>query len=101
MRESRPDAAVGIVVGPLSGWTERVMRATASQSYPELVRAVRTGPPTLSVFSIPGIDGVGNLVEYVVHHEDVRRAEPELGAPRAARRSRRRALEAPGPARPG
>jgi uncharacterized protein (TIGR03085 family) len=77
VRESRPDAAVGIVVSPLAGWTDRVTRAAASSSYPELVRRVRTGPPTLSWFSIPGMDGLGNLTEYVVHHEDVRRAQPD------------------------
>lgn len=73
IRESRPDAAVGILISPLSGWTDRVQAATASQPYPELVRRVRTGPPTLSVFSLPGVDGIANLVEYYVHHEDVRR----------------------------
>jgi uncharacterized protein (TIGR03085 family) len=77
VRESRPDAAVGIVLSPFAGWTDRVTRATATQSYPELVRKVRTGPPTLSVFSVPGMDGLGNLVEFFVHHEDVRRAQPD------------------------
>jgi uncharacterized protein (TIGR03085 family) len=77
IREARPDAAVGIVLPPFAGWTERVQRATAvGQSYPELVRKVRTGPPTLSVFSVPGADGLANLLEYVVHHEDVLRAQP-------------------------
>ena len=50
--------------------------ATVGQSYPELVRKVRTGPPTLSLFSVPGVDGLANLLEYVVHHEDVLRAQP-------------------------
>jgi uncharacterized protein (TIGR03085 family) len=76
VRESRPDAGLGLVLPPLSGWTDRVTRAATSQTYPELVRKVRTGPPTLSFFSIPGVDGAANLVEYFVHHEDVRRAQP-------------------------
>lgn len=77
IREARPDAAAGIVLPPLAGWTDRVQRAaTVGQSYPELVRKVRTGPPTLSFFSIPGVDGLANLLEYVVHHEDVLRAQP-------------------------
>jgi len=77
IREARPDAAPGIVVPPLSGWTERVQHATAvGQSYPELVRKVRTGPPTLSFYAVPGVDGLANLNEYVVHHEDVLRAQP-------------------------
>jgi uncharacterized protein (TIGR03085 family) len=74
VRESRPDAAAGIIGGPLAAWTERVTNSTATHPYPELVRKVRTGPPTLSWFSLPGMDGLGNLTEYVVHHEDVRRA---------------------------
>ena len=78
IREARPDAAVGIVLPPLAGWTDRVQRAaTVGQSYPELVRKVRTGPPTLSLFSVPGVDGLANLIEYVVHHEDVLRAQPD------------------------
>jgi uncharacterized protein (TIGR03085 family) len=78
IREARPDAAAGIVLPPLAGWTDRVQRAaTVGQSYPELVRRVRTGPPTLSLFSVPGVDGLANLLEYVVHHEDVLRAQPD------------------------
>lgn len=81
IRESRPDAAPGIVLAPLSGWTNRVQQAVAAEPFPELVRKVRTGPPTLSVFSIPGMDSAANLVEYFVHHEDVRRGA-EGWAPR-------------------
>jgi uncharacterized protein (TIGR03085 family) len=77
VRESRPDAAAGIVLPPLSGWTARVQRAATTRSYPELVREVRPGPPTLSSFAIPGVDGLTNLIEYVVHHEDVLRAQPD------------------------
>ena len=77
VREARPDAAAGIVLPPLSGWTARVQQAAATRSYPELVREVRTGPPTLSFFSLPGVDGLANLNEYVVHHEDVLRAQPD------------------------
>ncbi len=76
VREARPDAGIGLVFSPMAGWTDRVTRAAATQPYPELVRRVRTGPPTLSVFSLPGAEGMANLVEYFVHHEDVRRAQP-------------------------
>jgi uncharacterized protein (TIGR03085 family) len=82
IREGRPDAAAGIVLPPLAGWTERVQRAAASQSYPELVRQVRTGPPTLSIYALPGMDAMLNLIEYVVHHEDVLRAQPDWDGPR-------------------
>lgn len=76
IREARPDAAVGIVVGPLAGWTERVQQGAARRPYEDLVTAVRNGPPTLSVFSLPGVDANANFMEYLVHHEDVRRGEP-------------------------
>lgn len=81
VRETRPDAGPGIVLSPLAGWTQRVQDSVAARPYPELVRKVRTGPPTLSVFSLPGVDSAANLVEYFVHHEDVRRGA-EGWAPR-------------------
>ena len=75
LRERRPDAAAGILGGPLAGHTRRVTESLATRTpFPELVRLIRTGPPTLSVFRIHGVDERANLVEYFVHHEDVRRA---------------------------
>jgi uncharacterized protein (TIGR03085 family) len=75
LRERRPDAAAGILGGPLAGHTRRVTETLASRTpFPELVRLIRTGPPTMSVFRIRGVDERANLVEYFVHHEDVRRA---------------------------
>lgn len=73
LRERRPDAAVGIVVKPLAGWTDRVQRGYASSSWPALVRQVRTGPPRWSPFGLPGVDDAANLTEFFVHTEDVRR----------------------------
>ena len=75
IRESRPDAALGILGGPLAGWTQHVQDATANLPYAELVDKVRSGPPTLSFFAIPGVDGLANLFEYFVHHEDLRRGQ--------------------------
>lgn len=73
VREARPDAALGVVGGPLAGWTKKVQDGAAQEDYRLLVDKVRTGPPTLSFFSLPGVDAQANLLEYVVHHEDVRR----------------------------
>ena len=57
MRERRPDAAAGVMGGPLAGHTERVRRALiASTTYGQLVDEIRNGPPRLSVFRIPGMD---------------------------------------------
>jgi uncharacterized protein (TIGR03085 family) len=76
VRESRLDAAPGIVVRPLAGWTARVQRSTADTDWPRLVQRVRSGPPAWSALSLPGADRLFNTTEYFVHHEDVRRAAP-------------------------
>jgi uncharacterized protein (TIGR03085 family) len=74
MRERRPDAAAGILGGPLAGHTRRVHEALATGiPYPRLVELVRTGPPALSLFGVPGLDERFNTIEFFVHHEDVRR----------------------------
>jgi uncharacterized protein (TIGR03085 family) len=75
-RERRPDAAAGIAVRPLSGWTASVQAHLRKRPYDELVDLVRTGPGRLSAFALPGADKLLNTTEYVVHHEDVRRAQP-------------------------
>jgi len=76
VREGRPDAAVGIRVGALSGWTERVQGEVAERGYEGLVKSFRSGPPAFSPFNLPGVDAAANLVEFFVHAEDVRRAVP-------------------------
>lgn len=75
MRERRPDAAVGVVGGPLAGYTRRVQgKLTEGAPYLRLVEQIREGPPSLSPFRLPGMDERANVTEYFVHHEDVRRA---------------------------
>ncbi len=77
VRESRPDAAVGIIVKPLAGYADSVQAKVAMRPWSELVRDVRTGPPLLSVFRLPGAQGLADPFEFVIHHEDVRRARPD------------------------
>jgi len=75
LRERRPDAAAGIIGGPLAGYTKRVQEGlTARTPYRRLIELIRTGPPAASIFRIPGMDDRVNTVEFFVHHEDVRRA---------------------------
>ena len=76
VRERRPDATPGVAVPALAGWTERVQSGYAERPYDELVELVRSGPGRLSAFALPGMDKFFNTTEYVVHHEDVRRAQP-------------------------
>jgi uncharacterized protein (TIGR03085 family) len=78
LREHRPDAGAGVLGGPLAGYTRRVQdRLRAKTPFPRLVELIRTGPPRLSMFAMPGMDERANLVEYFVHHEDIRRAQPD------------------------
>ncbi len=77
LREHRPDAAAGVVGGPLAGYTARVQQRIRERTpFPELVRMIRSGPPRLSVMALPGVDERASAVEFFVHHEDVRRAAP-------------------------
>jgi uncharacterized protein (TIGR03085 family) len=78
LRERRPDAGAGVMGGPVARYTRRVQAHLASRhSFGRLVSFIRTGPPRLSVFGLPGADEKLNLVEYFVHHEDVLRARPD------------------------
>jgi uncharacterized protein (TIGR03085 family) len=76
LRERRPDAALGILGGPLATYTRRVQRGMSQgKPYHQLVETIRTGPPRLSIYAIPGADSRLNFAEFFVHHEDVRRAQ--------------------------
>lgn len=76
VRESRPDAALGILLKPLAGYADSVQAKVAMRPWPDLVRGVRTGPPPLSPFRLPGAQGIADPFEFAIHHEDVRRAHP-------------------------
>jgi uncharacterized protein (TIGR03085 family) len=78
LRERRPDAAAGVLGGPLAGYTARVQeRIKTRKPFGDLVRIIRSGPPAFSVMALPGMDERMNAVEFFVHHEDVRRGAPE------------------------
>jgi len=76
VRERRPDAALGILAAPFERHSEHVRLQTADQPWKRLVALVRSGPPRLSPFGLPGVDRLANTMEYFIHHEDVRRAQP-------------------------
>lgn len=77
LRERRPDAMIGQAVPAAAAYGERVQaRMRAETPYERLVEQIVTGPPLWSPFVLPGADAAINLVEYFVHHEDVRRAQP-------------------------
>lgn len=82
VRDRKPAAWAGIAVPKLSRLAEGAMAAEADRPYSEIVAAVRAGAPRWSPLGLPGARDVVNRMEYVVHHEDVRRAQPGWG-PRA------------------
>src|ERR1017187_3698989 len=73
VRERRPDSGPGLVWPPLAGYTDKVRRSVKDRSpWTKLVETVRRGPPML----LRRVDGPMNTVEYFIHVEDVRRAQP-------------------------
>ena len=88
VRDRRPDAGPGMVLGgPFSAWTARVQdRTRSARPFGVLVAEVRSGPPAWVPTAWPAVDRLLNTAEMVVHHEDVRRAQPGW-APRDLPRS--------------
>lgn len=84
VRDGRPDAFPGYglerlpVARPLARWSHAVEdRTRTSTPYPELVDRLRSGPPAWSPARLPVVDRLVNTTEMVIHHEDVRRAQPD------------------------
>jgi uncharacterized protein (TIGR03085 family) len=75
VREGSP-AAVGIAVAPLAWLTAAEYRRVGRRGFPELVGRLRNGPPRLSPYAVPKLDDLANTLEFFVHHEDIRRAQP-------------------------
>jgi uncharacterized protein (TIGR03085 family) len=71
VRASRPDAAAGIVIRGLAEHTRKVQDRAAAGDWSDLVAKVRRRPWWGALLDEPF-----NRVEYFVHHEDVRRAQP-------------------------
>jgi uncharacterized protein (TIGR03085 family) len=72
IREREPVSAVGILVPRFASFTENRQERRAAAGLPALVDVLRT--PPLVPWRVPGLRTVLNLTEWVVHHEDVRRA---------------------------
>jgi uncharacterized protein (TIGR03085 family) len=77
VRERRPDAAGGLVLKQLAPRLERVQAEYAAKTYPVLLDLLRSGPPKFSLFGVPALEEAANTVEFYVHGEDVRRAQPD------------------------
>ncbi len=69
-------ALPGYVLPAFAERTARIERDfRAAHSYPECVRILREGAPAWAPLGLPVVREAANVLEYVVHHEDVRRAQ--------------------------
>jgi uncharacterized protein (TIGR03085 family) len=76
VREHRMDAAPGIVLPALASYTQKVQDRYAARPWERLVDQVRRGPSRFWPATIGPLDEMTNGAEFLVHHEDVRRAQP-------------------------
>jgi uncharacterized protein (TIGR03085 family) len=69
-------AAAGIRISSLAAWTASVQHDLAARPYAELIGKFRH-PAWWSLLSNGPADELLNLAEFFIHHEDVRRAQPQ------------------------
>lgn len=81
VRERRPDAAAAIIVPYLRKRAARVSESVSAEPWEDMIKTFRGGPPIWSLWAIPILGDKANLGEFFIHHEDIRRAQPEW-APR-------------------
>lgn len=74
VREHRPYAALGSILPQLAFLTDAAMARAGRTPYVELVAKVRD--PGLTPFALRQVEVLLNTMEYVVHHEDLRRGHP-------------------------
>ena len=77
VRERRPDAGAGLIVPFLRTHLEQVTEEFKAEPWDKMIKTFRDGPPILSVSAIPVVGDRFNLGEFFIHHEDIRRAQPE------------------------
>ena len=73
VRERHPTAALGMGLSPLASHLENTMERVKAGGYAASVELVRNGPPAL----LRAVDPAMNTSEFYIHHEDVRRAQPD------------------------
>lgn len=75
VRERDPLGSLGIAVGALSGLTDRAMRRARARDFEASVRRLRS--PGITPYALPPVEVLANTLEYLVHHEDLRRGRPD------------------------
>jgi uncharacterized protein (TIGR03085 family) len=77
IRERRPDAVPGAFVSFAEPWTAKVAAGYKAKPWTEAVQMFRSGPPVWNPTRYGPIDAAANGVELFIHHEDVRRGQPD------------------------
>ena len=77
VRENRPDAAVGLFIPFLSSYTDSISKKYTEKSFEDLISIFENGPKSPSPFALPKVDELANTFEFLVHHEDILRAQNE------------------------
>ena len=75
VRENSPIGAIGIAVPALAWLTDREMARVRRRDFAVLVERLRR--PGLTPYALPPVERLFNTLEYFVHHEDLRRAQPD------------------------
>lgn len=76
IREYRPDAAPGILIPLFADHTAKVQNDVAARTdWDALLDKVASGPPIYTPLKL--LDPIANIGEMFIHHEDVRRAQPD------------------------
>lgn len=81
VRDSRPDLFLRKAIPFLRGRAEQEESSIAQGDFADLVARIRGGAPVWNPMSWERVDEWTNLLEFYVHHEDVRRAQDDW-APR-------------------
>jgi len=77
LREKRPDAAFGENIPFLKDKSQKLKAAIIAKGFEQAVEDFAKGPKLPSFFALPGVDAVANAFEFIVHHEDLLRAQPD------------------------
>ena len=76
LRERMPVAASGIWLRSMAGRTARVQAELAARPFDQVIGMLRH-PPLWSMAGLGPVDRLVNSQEFFIHHEDVRRAQPD------------------------
>jgi len=76
VRERDPLGAVGALVMPQPGFTEKAQDGYRTRPWVDLIKEYRDGPPAWNPTGWGPLNDLANGGEMFIHHEDVRRGQP-------------------------